>query len=394
MSEVPQRNRGADLARLIAGYVALHAAMTGSRMAAPLLALGLGYGKAAIGLLVALFALAQVFLALPVGRLVDRHGLRLPLGLSVVVATLGAGVAAAWPVYPVLCASALLTGGAIGAATIALQRHVGRAASSTRQLRQAFAWLSTAPGISNFLGPVVAGLVLDQAGYRAAFALLAVLPVPAWLLVRRVQELPNDPPRAAGTPGTSWDLWREPNFRRLLLMNWCMAAAWDVHGFMVPVLGHERGLTASVIGSILGSFAVAVFVVRLALPLIAAQLQEWVLMVGAMAATAIFLVCYPLAQTALAMGVCSALIGMVLGAVQPMVMSLLHQITPLHRHGEAVAMRLMVINISSVAMPMLFGAVGGLVGASGVFWTMGLVVGLGSRLGLSLRHRAGSSTGH
>lgn len=306
MSEVPQRNQGADLARLIAGYVALHAAMTGGRMAAPLLALGLGYGKAAIGLLVALFALAQVFLALPVGRLVDRHGLRLPLGWSVTIATLGAGLAAAWPVYPVLCVSALLTGGAIGAATIALQRHVGRAASSTRQLRQAFAWLSTAPGISNFLGPVVAGLVIDQAGYRAAFALLAVLPVLAWLLVRRVQELPNDPP-SAGTPGTSWDLWREPNFRRLLLMNWCMAAAWDVHGFMVPVLGHERGLPASVIGSILGSFAVAVFVVRLALPLIAAQFQEWVLMVGAMAATAIFLVCYPLAQTALAMGMCSAM---------------------------------------------------------------------------------------
>ncbi|WP_259375255.1 MFS transporter [Azohydromonas australica] len=390
----PHDRAGPDLARLIAGYVGLHAAMAGARMAAPLLALSLGHGKAAIGLLVALFALAQVFLALPVGRLADRRGLKLPVGWSVIAATVGAGLAAAWPVYPVLCASALLTGGAVGAATIALQRHVGRAASSTHQLRQAFAWLSTAPGLSNFLGPFAAGLVIDRAGYRAAFGLLALLPLLAWLLIRAVQELPNQHAAGAGKSGTSWNLWRDPIFSRLLLMNWCMAAAWDVHGFMVPVLGHERGLSASVIGGILGTFAVAVVAVRLALPLIAARLQEWVLMVGAMAATGVLLVLYPLAQSPLAMAVCSASIGIFLGAVQPMVMSLLHQITPPHRHGEAVAMRLMVINVSSVAMPLLFGAAGGLVGVSGVFWTMGLVVGLGSRLGLGLRHRVGGSIGH
>ena len=216
----------------------MHAAMAGARMAAPLMALGLGYGKTAIGVLVALFALAQVFLALPVGRLADRRGLKLPVGWSVAAATLGAGLAAMWPVYPVLCASALLTGGAVGAATIALQRHVGRAASSHRQLRKAFAWLSTAPAISHFLGPLAAGLVIDRAGYRAAFGLLALLPVLSWLLIRTVQELPNHHPAGGGKPGTSWDLWQEPAFRRLLLMNWCMAAAWDVHSFMVPVLGH------------------------------------------------------------------------------------------------------------------------------------------------------------
>src|SRR6218665_822834 len=58
------------------------------------------------------------------------------------------------------------------------------------------------------------------------------------------------------------------------------------------------------------------------------------------------------------MGVCSVLVGFALGSVQPMVMSLLHQITPAHRHGEALGLRLMVINASSVFMPMLFGSAG------------------------------------
>jgi hypothetical protein len=41
-------------------------------------------------------------------------------------------------------------------------------------------------------------------------------------------------------------------FRRLLLMNWALSSCWDVHTFVVPILGHERGLSASVIGTILG----------------------------------------------------------------------------------------------------------------------------------------------
>jgi MFS family permease len=94
---------------------------------------------------------------------------------------------------------------------------------------------------------------------------------------------------------------------------------------------------------------------------------------------------YPLMPNALGMAACSVLLGIALGSVQPMVMSMLHQITPDHRHGDAIAMRAMVINASSVAMPMLFGAAGTLLGVSGVFWVVGAVSGAGSRLAFLLR---------
>lgn len=51
-----------------------------------------------------------------------------------------------------------------------------------------------------------------------------------------------------------------------------------------------------------------------------------------------------------------------------------------------MAMRVIVINASSVAMPMLSGAAGTLIGASGVFWAAGVMVGAGARLALGLRH--------
>jgi MFS family permease len=377
-----------ELARILAGYICLHAAMAGTRMAAPLLALQLDYDKAAVGSLLALFALPQVFFALPAGRWADRRGVKIPVRASVAVATVGGAAAAIWPIYPVLCATAVCAGAGIAAASIALQRHVGRTAH-TAQLKHAFAWLSMAPALANFIGPLVTGLAIDHAGYRAAFVLLAILPIVGWLSIRSTRESATGV-AAAGTSGTPWNLWRQPAFRHLLILNWLTAASFDVHGFVVPVLGHERGLSASVIGTILGSFAIAAAMVRIAMPAMAARVREWKMIAAAMACAASFFFVYPFAHSAIAMALCSAAIGMSVGSVQPMVMSLLHQTTPSHRHGEAFAMRLLLINASSVAMPVVFGAAGGVIGVSSLFWLMGVAIGLGSRLSLTLRALAGS----
>jgi MFS family permease len=381
------------LLRLIAAQVCLHAAMTGTRLAAPLLALSEGYSAAAVGVLLSLFALTQVFLALPAGRFADRHGLRRPLLIAVSAATAGAALAAAFPVFPVLCIAALLTGGATGIAVIALQRHVGRAASNPTQLKQVFSWLAIAPAAANFVGPFVTGLLIDHAGpapgdligYRVAFVLLALLPVASWMLARGTPELPTiRSPDGAAKP-RAWDLLRQPMFRRLLFVNWLQSASWDVHTFVLPILGHEHGLSASMIGSILGAFAVAAAGVRVVLPMVASRLSERSVITASNVITALVFAAYPLMSSAIGMGVCSVLLGIALGAVQPMVMSMLHQITPHARHGEALGLRVMTLNASSVAMPMLFGAAGAVIGVAGVFWIVGGVVALGTRSVWGLR---------
>jgi predicted MFS family arabinose efflux permease len=363
----------------------LNACVTGTRMAAPLRALRLGHGEAAAGLLIALFALAQVFLALPAGRYCERRGLKRPIMGAAVAAVAGSALAAAWPVFPVLCVSAILTGGAGGVAIIAVQRHTARIASDPAALRKAFSWLAIGLALSNVLGPVLAGVMIDGTGFRAAFIAIAVLPLLGWLSIRGVVDRVSMPTDAAHRPGGAWDLWRDADLRRLLIVTCMLSACWDVHTFLVPVLGYERGFSASVIGSILGAFGIAAAVVRLLTPLVAAQLREWAILVGAMAATAVLFGLYPLMHAPLAMGVCSVLLGFTLGSVQPMVMSLLRQLAPEHRYGEAVAMRVIVINASSVGIPILSGAAGSLIGAVGVFWVAGLMVAAGVRLALVLR---------
>lgn len=381
------------LLRLIAGQIFLHACMTGMRLATPLMALRDGHSALSVGVLLALFSLTQVFLAIPAGRYTDRHGLKKPMRLSVAVAAIGAGLSAVFPVFPMLCLSALLTGGATGLAVIALQRHVGRSARDADHLKESFSWLAIGPAVSNFMGPMAAGLMIDHAGqvaaddtgFRAAFALMCLMPLVTWFWVRRVSELPLQIPHKDAAQHRIGDLLREPLMRRLLLVNWMLSSCWDVHTFVVPILGHERGFSASVVGFILGAFAVASALIRVVLPLVAKRLEEFRILTIAMVMAALIFAVYPFTQSAVSMGVCSVLLGLTLGVVQPMVMSTLHQITPHHRQGEALGLRIMTVNASSVLMPMLFGTAGAVVGIAPVFWMVGLVVGVGSRSAWYLR---------
>ena len=169
-------------------------------MAAPLLALKQGYSQSAVGVLIALFALTQVFFALPAGRYADRHTLRQPVTFSVVLTIIGTGLAAIWPVFPVLCLTALLCGGATGSALIALQRHVGRLASNRVELQKVFSWMAIGLSAGSFIGPFCTGFIIDHGGYQAAFVAMTLLPLASWFLVRGTPELPLPPALPDASP--------------------------------------------------------------------------------------------------------------------------------------------------------------------------------------------------
>lgn len=383
----PAPSLATALLPLIGGQLCLHSGMAGLRMAAPLLALRDGHSAFAVGVLLALFAAAPIALALAAGRMADRHGYHRPVRVAVVLTLAGGALAAgaAWLAggwrYGGLCAAAVLSGAGANFGLIAIQRTAGRLAQDPTDLKRVFSWLGLAPALSNVVGPVLAGVLIDAAGFAAAFAVLALLPLGATLWARRV---PVEPPAAAahgeagGTRRAALQMLADPAMRRLLLVNWLLSTSWDVHSFAVPVLGHERGLSASAIGVILGVFALAVASVRVVIPALAHRLKEAQVLAGAMLLTATVFGLYPLAHGAWPMAACAVVLGLALGAVQPMIMSTLHQITPHHQHGQAIALRSMTINISSTVMPLGFGVVGTALGASGLFWLMAGLVGAGS----------------
>ena len=383
-SAAHQAGSGRVLTALIVGQLGMHSAMAGLRMAAPLQLLRDGQSAWTVGLLLALFAAAPVLLALHAGRLADRLGYHRPVYLSVALTVLGCVLAVAstylagaWH-FALLCGAAMATGAGTNMGMLTIQRTAGLAARDSTERVRIFSWLGVAPSFSNVIGPVSTGLMIDAFGFRAAFVLLLFMPVATLLTARLVPRLTpaGAAPVVAGR--SAWTLLHAPGLARLLLVNWLLSMCWDVHTFAVPVLGHERGFSASTIGLILGTFTLSVTGVRLLIPWMAHRLSETAVLRLAMAGTGIVFALYPLAPNPWVMAGCAVLLGITLGSVQPMVMSMLHHLTPDNRHGEALAFRSMAINLSSTVMPLLFGATGTLVGAAMLFWVVGGAVGAGS----------------
>lgn len=377
-----------QLLALILGQISLHACATGLRLAAPLQALHQGQSAMAIGILLALFAIGPVALAMPAGRMADRHGYHRPLYIAVGLALCGGVAATLSSHYLAMCLAALLAGAGANIGMITIQHRAGSMAGDNVERIRIFSWLGLAPALSNVIGPVAAGVLIDLAGFRVAFGFLTLLPLAALAWSRWVPR--EKPQRAAasrtdkasvqggGTTRRSLELLRTPAMRRLLLVNCLLSASWDVHTFALPILGHERGLSASEIGAVLGLFAFAVAMVRLLIPLLSNRLSEAQVLTGAMLSAGAILAVYPLAHQGWSMALAATFLGMALGAVQPMIMSKLHQISPANRHGEAIGLRSAVISLSSSVLPLLFGLLGATIGASSLFWLMAAAVGSGS----------------
>jgi predicted MFS family arabinose efflux permease len=175
------------------------------------------------------------------------------------------------------------------------------------------------------------------------------------------------------------DLLRHRELRPVFITSGLLAAAWDMFTFAIPIYGSSIDLSASSIGLVLGSFSVATFVIRGLLPAISRRLTAWPLLAASLAIAAVSFLLFPLIERAGLLMAVAFLLGLGLGMSQPMVMSLLHNTVPPGRVGEAVGVRMTLVNISQIAIPLLFGALGtALGGMLPVFWATSLLLSGGS----------------
>lgn len=367
----------AGFAAVIASLVAVHACMATTRVTATLWVLNQGYGGGFVGVLLSLFAVAPLGLSLWAGRLADRHGFHRPVGIGVAMAFCGAVLALAAQLLGwvwLLALGCLFCGGAVAVAAVAIQREAGLMAHDASQLKRVFSWVALGPALSNALAPVITGIVIDTAGFTAALVLATLLPLAAWAVARRVPRHPPAPAAAGAKPRPAWDLLKDPGLRNLLIVNVAMSSCWDAHSFVVPVVGHAKGLSASSIGLVLGSFAAAATLVRLAIVRWAHRIDDVKALRVAMAVATLTLLVYAWLPGTLGLMLGSAVLGLALGAVQPMVLATMHQVTPQDRHGQALGLRMLAANGATVAMPLGFGVLATASVAAAPLWLMASVL--------------------
>jgi MFS family permease len=372
----PAAHRRRSLIALIALGIFNHTVLTGGRVTVALYVLAQGASPLIVGTLMGLYAFLPMLLSVAAGRLSDRLGVRRPMLLGSWGIMLGAIVPCLLHGVAPLFVSTSLIGVSFMLFQISMQNATGASGPPSERARN-FSLLALGYSISLFGGPLLAGFLIDHASFRTAFAVLAVLPlVPIVVIGRDRISLPRlHKAHASDSKGGLIELLGNARLRRVFVVNGLLSMAWDLHSFFIPIYGAKIGLSASRIGVILASFAAATFTVRLFMPKIAQRFSEFEVLTGALFVAGVAFALFPFVEQVGALMALSFTLGLALGSGQPMVMSLLYSMAPAGRMGEAAGVRMTIVNASTFAMPLLFGAVGSTLGLAPVFWTVGAALG-------------------
>jgi MFS family permease len=352
-----------------------HMVLTGSRVTVSLYALSLGATPLVVGTLMALYAFLPMLLAVGAGRLSDRIGARRPMLFGSWGVALGVVLPSIIPGTAALFFSTALIGVAFMYFQVAMQHVTGSMGEPVDRPKN-FGLLALGYSVSSFAGPLIAGLMIDQVSFRATFLLLTLCPlVPIFVLTRNLIVVTGPTSARAGViAGGIVELLSNRHMRRAFIVNALLSMAWDLHSFFIPIYGASIGLSALRIGIILSVFAAATFVVRLFMPWIARRFTEFEVLTRALFVGGAVYAAYPFATSSEVLMALSFFLGLALGSAQPMVMSVLHTVAPPGRMGEAVGIRMSIVNASTFAVPLVFGAVGTGIGLGPVLWSVGVAL--------------------
>lgn len=367
-----------NIYHLIAVILPYSAGYKGARILNTLYALELGADPFAIGVLLAMYAVFPLLLAIYAGRASDRYGARVPLAAGMAVMSAGICLPFFVPSLATLFVSAVITG--LGFIFVqvsgqALTGSLGTGEARTRNFNIYVLGVSTA----DFAGPVLAGLMIDFIGHVRTYGVLAILCIASTLGVAYLfKRFPRAVKHAEDRrTHRMMDLLRSADLRRVFIAGAVVFAALDLFQLYMPLYGHSIGQSASQIGTVLGAFALATFVVRAMITWLVRRYGEERSLAWSMVAAGAAAVLIPFFTNFWVLIAIAFAFGLGLGLGQPLSVMLTYNYSPAGRAGEALGLRIALNNVIHVVVPVAFGAVGALIGLAPVFWTKSVLLGLG-----------------
>lgn len=240
----------------------------------PLYAAALGLGAESIGLLVALPGVFPVLLALKAGRWVDLVGPPRMLFASMSLMTAAPLSLLVLPGVLALVVSRLMVGFVQIFATLASQSLIADL-DNGRSHAANFAAYSTLMALGRMVGPVSVGFIIDNYGFRASFwAVLAVLIAcagVAYLVMRGSAGSRAEAGGPVGVVGARVPLKGVLNnvgFQMGVLASAGIFLALIMREAFLPVMLEERGMSATLIGTLVSVGALTSVLIRPLLPAI------------------------------------------------------------------------------------------------------------------------------
>src|SRR5205807_1211621 len=223
--------------------------------------------------------------------------------------------------------------------------------------------------LAAFFGPSLAGFSIDGLGFRPTHALLAGISLaPAAILLVHPALVPKRAPQSEKeAAGGSLALLANAGLRRTLIMSGVTLTGIELFTFYFPVYGRSIGLSASAIGMVMSSYAVAAFIVRMGMHHAARSMGEVGVLTASLFVAGATYMLVPWVSQAPLLALVAFLLGIGLGCAQPLTILLTYNYAPAGRSGEALGLRLTVNKLTQIAVPVLFGGLGTTFGLVPVF---------------------------
>jgi len=371
--------RGQRVLFLVLGHAVFVQMITyGMRPTLSYAVLDAGGAAALLGIVAASFAFPALLLALPFGYWVDRVGERSALVLGAALLIVAALVAAfaGGSIWLIIFATVLLGLGqvlsAIGEqAMIANTRGTGNSDSR-------FGFYAFAISLGQTVGPLLLTLpggTVATPPLMLIFLCCAGLGVPTLLLsalLRSSPRLPTSSP--VGMLTTAKTLIRTPGVVRALLAGSIVMASMDLFLAYVPALGHDRGLSAAVVGAMLAVRSMFSMISRLFLGVMIHWIGRRPVLVWTVAISAVALGCIALPLPAGWLIALAAAYGFAIGTCQPITMAWVSELSPSQSRGLAMSLRLAANRMGQTVLPATLGAFAAATGAAGVLVAVAAVL--------------------
>jgi MFS family permease len=281
-----------------------------------------------------------------------------------------------FPVLPVFFAAAALNGLALAFYHVVLQNLIGTLSTADDRAAN-FANFSLAGAFTSFVGPLVAGVSIDVLGYAWACLITAGMSLIVLLLLAIWgRTLPPAQPRAQRDAAPK--LVFDRALVAMLVTSGLVQLGSDLFQFYIPVHGHAVGLSASAIGVVLALHSSASFIVRFFLPRMIKRMSAHDLLFYAFAIGAVGFVLASFAGSLVTLGLTAFLFGLGMGIGVPLTVIMMYEVATKGRSGQALGVRLTANNLVRMGGPMVFGALGAVIGVTGVFWALGAVMAAGA----------------
>lgn len=342
-----------------------------------------GSGSFTVGAVTAAYAILPLFTAMMLGRVSSRiRRIRFLMVAGVgLIAVGGLGINLAPNALAVALASAVLGLGHL-MFTIGGQSSIARYFPDS-DLDKGFGWFTAAYAAGQFIGPLIAGMVLGSGTDAVSAERIADISLSLWIgmgaaLLAVPFLLPNWQPRvsksvSAASPERSsasiGSVLRIKGMASHIFASMTLLSMLDILTAFLPLVAEKHNVTPAAVGVLLAIRGCASVVSRLFIPKLSAHFERRQLLVTSLYVSGVSIALAPVFIDVLwASGLALLIGGFFLGLGQPMTMTMISTSVPPVDRGAALAVRLMGNRLGQVALPVISSTVAAGLGPAGAVW--------------------------